>query len=438
LAKFAKSAKVAEKGRSYSSVWNNNAKGTGHARSMLNSVQGWSAQKNSAGQWMQIDLGKVKSVAGTVIQSRVGNLQYVTKYNAMYSRNGKQWFLAGSFTGIAKGKTRAIFRKAVRARYVRFVVIKWKGHVSMRADVLLDTNKSDGCTSKMVTNPSESKRMYSSVYANNAKGTGYARSMLNSAQGWSAKKNSAGQWMQIDLGKVKSVAGTVIEPRVGNGQYVTAYTVKYSTDGRKWHAVPGTHFGLKKQTRSLFRKAIRARYVRLIAQKWKGHISMRAALLLKVKGCRIAGSAPIGCSSRSTAKTPEKLRAYSSTWNNNAKGTGHARSMLNSAQAWSAKKNSAGQWMQIDLGKVKSVAGTVIEPRVGNGQYVTAYTVKYSTDGRKWHAVAGTYYGRKGRKVTSLFPKKVTARYVRLIVQKWQGHISMRADAVICSPKKKV
>jgi len=277
LTKYAKSAKVAEKGRSYSSVWNNNAKGTGHARSMLNSAQGWSAQKTSAGQWMQIDLGKVKSVAGTVIQSRVGNSQYVTKYNAMYSRNGKQWFLAGSFTGIAKGKTRAIFRKAVRARYVRFVVIKWKGHVSMRADVLLDTNKSDGCTSKMVTNPSESKRMYSSVYANNAKGTGHARSMLNSAQGWSAKKNSAGQWMQIDLGKVKSVAGTVIEPRVGNGQYVTAYTVKYSTDGRRWHAVAGTYYGRKgRKVTSLFPKKVTARYVRLIVQKWQGHISMRA------------------------------------------------------------------------------------------------------------------------------------------------------------------
>ena len=48
-------------------------------------------------------------------------------------------------------------------------------------------------------NPPESSRTYSSIHANNAIGTGHARSMLDSAQAWSSGSNSVDSWMQIDL-----------------------------------------------------------------------------------------------------------------------------------------------------------------------------------------------------------------------------------------------
>jgi hypothetical protein len=45
---------------------------------------------------------------------------------------------------------------------------------------------------------------------------------------------------------------------------------------------------------------------------------------------------------------PENMRTYSSVWSDEAVGTGHVRSMLNSAQAWSSQRNSAGQWTQLN------------------------------------------------------------------------------------------
>merc|ERR1711988_1373992 len=93
------------------------------------------------------------------------------------------------------------------------------------------------------------------------------------------------------------------------------------------------------------------------------------------------------------AGVPENKRTYSSIWDNNAIGTGHARSTINSPQGWSSKHNAKGQWMQMDLGKEWLVAGTVIQPRVGNTQFVTKYTVKTSLDNKNWVDVAGTFEG---------------------------------------------
>merc|ERR1712072_784887 len=76
--------------------------------------------------------------------------------------------------------------------------------------------------------------------------------------------------MQMDLGSTKLVAGTVIQPRVGNTQYVTQYTVKTSIDQKSWSDAPGTFGGNNKETReNKFDKGvlIRARFVRIYVKK---------------------------------------------------------------------------------------------------------------------------------------------------------------------------
>ena len=131
----------------------------------------------------------------------------------------------------------------------------------------------------------ENKRTYSSVYNNDKIGTGHARSTINSAQGWSAKTNKAGEWIQLDLGKEQMVVGTVIQPRGKNYQYVTEYTVSTSLDGKTWKAVPGVYEGHAtelKEVRFSDGVVVRARYVRLIVKSWKGHVSLRADVLIAV------------------------------------------------------------------------------------------------------------------------------------------------------------
>ena len=142
------------------------------------------------------------------------------------------------------------------------------------------------------------------------------------------------------------------------------------------------------------------------------------------------------------AGVPEDKRTYSSVYNNDKIGTGHARSVINSAQGWSAKTNKAGEWIQLDLGKARLVGGTVIQPRGKNYQYVTAYTVSTSLDGKSWKAVPGEYEGHATELKEARFSdgSLVNARYVRLIVKSWKGHVSLRADVLVVAgtgmPKK--
>jgi hypothetical protein len=74
---------------------------------------------------------------------------------------------------------------------------------------------------------------------------------------------------------------------------------------------------------------------------------------------------------------PESARSYSSIWNDCAD---HKQSMLDSPQAWSArscdKASGAGkEWLMMDLGKVMSVGGVVIQARADQPEYVTELEV---------------------------------------------------------------
>ena len=51
----------------------------------------------------------------------------------------------------------------------------------------------------------------------------------------------------------------------------------------------------------------------------------------------------------SVLNPPDSLRSFSSVWINDAVGTGHARSMLDSPQAWSPAGLNTDEWLEIDL-----------------------------------------------------------------------------------------
>merc|ERR1712150_363266 len=125
-----------------------------------------------------------------------------------------------------------------------------------------------------------------------------------------------------DLGQARLVAGTVIQPRGKNYQYVTEYTVSTSLDGKSWKAVPGVYTGHATELKEFkFSKGtvVRARYVRLIVKSWKGHVSLRADVLIAV------GTVAPGNGKVIRAGVPENKRTYSSVYNNDKIGTGHAR-----------------------------------------------------------------------------------------------------------------
>ena len=104
----------------------------------------------------------------------------------------------------------------------------------------------------------------------------------------------------------------------------------------------------KRHIWQLFKNTISARYIRFYPVSWNSHISMRAGVLNREE---------------KILNPPESARSYSSVWDNNRIGTAHARSKLDSPQAWSARRNDRNQWMTIDLGSTQDVRGVVTQGR---------------------------------------------------------------------------
>ena len=138
----------------------------------------------------------------------------------------------------------------------------------------------------------------------------------------------------------------------------------------------------------------------------------------------------------------ETARTYSTVFDNDQIGRGHARSMLESHQAWSAQHNDKEQWMVIDLGMEANVQGVVISGRGKSckNQSVTEIAVELSCDKTSWVEV-GEYqcetFNENELKFVSLdfndmkSSSNMDYRYVKIRPLQWKQHISMRAGVVI-------
>ncbi|XP_077985569.1 putative carboxypeptidase X1 [Glandiceps talaboti] len=105
----------------------------------------WCAQQNIVGQWLQINLGYPRKVTEVATQGRSGAAQWVTSYKLSYG-DGSSWTYVHdrhghSATFSANSDQNTVVYHVLNddqvftARYVRFVVQSWYGHISMRVEV---------------------------------------------------------------------------------------------------------------------------------------------------------------------------------------------------------------------------------------------------------------------------------------------------------------
>ena len=145
---------------------------------------------------------------------------------------------------------------------------------------------------------------------------------------------------------------------------------------------------------------------------------------------------------------PEEARQYSSVWEGDPIGEGHARSMLDSPQGWSAGQNFVGEWMVIDAGNVVRLIGIVVMTRGDSGfwphvaeQLVETLRVEVSDDGVAWREVSaglatGLNPNDSTRQAHLRLPTEVRARLVRLTVLAWHAHISLRAGLLVAEEEE--
>ena len=146
-----------EEDRTYSTVWGNNAIGTGHARSCLDSEQAWSAAKSDAQQWIVLKAGDSEvCLAGIVLQGRNkrsghGN-QFVSSFNVQFSRDGGYTWTDGNLSAPGDGgyptnckenedtHQRIEFPVSVFATHVKILPAAHHKHISLRCGLLLGTS----------------------------------------------------------------------------------------------------------------------------------------------------------------------------------------------------------------------------------------------------------------------------------------------------------
>ena len=222
--------------RSYSSVWDNNKIGTGHAQSTLDSQLAWCSKHNVIGQYMTIDLGFVHIVKGVVTQGRGGNTQWsnqrVTRYKVSYSTNNVNYTPISNgkvFNGNTDSDTKRenLFYPDIQARYIRIYPQSWEHHMSMRAGVIIKPVYKGF----KVFNPAEKTRSYSSIYDNRFINS---RLFVDHA-GWAGKKKDVGDFMSFKLDEPKMITGVIIESPgysyaispARHTEWLTKYKVSY-------------------------------------------------------------------------------------------------------------------------------------------------------------------------------------------------------------------
>ncbi len=148
-----------------------------------------------------------------------------------------------------------------------------------------------------VVNVVEGDRSYSSTWENAAPGGVHARSMLDSAFGWSpadVQLSPGNDWVQMDLGVRRSVSGIVSQGR-GDGhngdQWVTTYKVQHSVDGVSFEEIDGTFSANTDQTTKVtnnLANSVIARYVRILpySSANDNHVVMRVGVVVDdVEAC---------------------------------------------------------------------------------------------------------------------------------------------------------
>ncbi|CDR06146.1 unnamed protein product [Oncorhynchus mykiss] len=111
---------------------------------------------------------------------------------------------------------------------------------------------------------------------------------------------------------------------------------------------------------------------------------------------------------------------------------------LNGGSCW-MPSNPLNSWIQVNLGEAKKITGVVIQGCPGADHWVTKFKIQHSMDGSKWTDYkddGGVFTGCMDRNTpeTQLLGTPVSAQYVRILPQEFNGQTGLRFDILGCIP----
>jgi len=243
----------------------------------------------------------------------------VSKFTVFFSADGEHWTAVdneGTFDSHCESMAddsnykEVMFTSPVSTRYVKIQVLSWSHHISMRAALLVDNdNEYEYKMNKGKKNWSDARKACQNwngelASANTSDKRDEVKKVLNGKRAWLGghDKSQEGSWKWTDGAE---------------------------WDFNAWHnKQPDNHRANEN----------------CLEENWKGEWNdMRCNyesnyICQRVKGLK---KAQTKFADFHVYNPEENMRTYSTIWGGNAIGTGHGRSMLNSAQGWSAQHNNA-------------------------------------------------------------------------------------------------
>ncbi|XP_078346319.1 LOW QUALITY PROTEIN: SCO-spondin-like [Oculina patagonica] len=437
----------------------------------------WTALYKEQGQWIQVDLGDITKVTKIGTQGRGDAGQWVTEYKVSYSFDGGyfEFYKHDPYSSerVFKGNSDQnsivinTLDPPIIARYIRLQPVKYYGRMSLRMELYgcrsgFSTPQSPVCQEGLgLANyaiPDSSITASSMVSPGTTwymPGNGRLRFKRISGRygAWSAGNLRDNSWFQVDFGRFVKVTIISTQGRDDAQQWVTKYRVTYSYDGnflrdyqeggyvREFN---GNTDRFSVVSHKLENPLI-ARYIRINPISYYGWISLRADFY----GCKSGFTIPNVVSSckdplgMESGLIPNSAITASST-KGVAYGPENARLNFEGAAGryggWFSAKNDHSQWLQVNFGRVKQVAGIATQGYYNSLRYVKSYTLRYSND---------TYYFQQYQPEShtkrfaansdqnsivkyDLIPPIIT-KYIRIVPEDWYAYIALRVEFYGCS-----
>ncbi|XP_054632606.1 milk fat globule EGF and factor V/VIII domain containing b isoform X4 [Dunckerocampus dactyliophorus] len=272
---------------------------------------------------------------------------------------------------------------------------------------------------------------------------------------WSPATHDRNPWLEVNMQRKMRLTGIVTQgaSRVGTAEFIKAFKVASSLDG-KTYTVYRTEGQRKDQIfvgnvdndgtkTNVFDPPIIAQYIRIIPVVCRKACTLR----LELVGCELNGcSEPMGMKSRLVSDHQITASSTFRTWNIDA-FTWHpyyARlDKQGKTNAWTAATNNKSEWLQVDLESPKKITGIITQGAkdFGTVQFVSAFRVAHSDDGRSWTVVKDEstkmdkiFPGNSDNNVhkKNLFEPPFYARFVRILPWEWHERITLRMELLGC------
>jgi hypothetical protein len=381
--------------------------------------------------WWRVDLGRtstVKSVQiwnrGDCCGSRLSNFEVRVGDNAGAWSSCKK---CGNKWAIRQGKNKEISCGGQRGRYV-FVVIRARQVLTLCEVRVLTTYSKKGGNLARNKPTKQSSTGYGGVSKRAVDGN--IDTTMKSGSCTHTHLNQE-PWWRVDLLRQRAVGAVQIwnrgdccgarlsnfEVRVGNMKRWMGNKVC----GGKKNSIP------QGKRKTIICGGLLGRYVFVVIRA-KQYLTLCEVRVLPWKGSQQSGctSEALGMESRKILKAD--VSASSFFGDKDAHGPNNAR--LNyRGNAWQAKYNKPGQYLQVALKKRRRVTAIATQGSFASNQWVTKYRVRYFARGR-WKWLRQKFNGNIDRNTIkkNKFHEPVLTNKIRVYPANWAKAISMRME----------